>query len=263
MKVVILAGGLGTRLSEETKSRPKPMVEIGGEPILWHIMKHYSHYGFHEFIICLGYKGEVIKDYFLHYAMRHSDITIDQQHPERIVTHHREVEPWRITLVDTGAETMTGGRVKRIAPYVDRQPFMLTYGDGLSDVNLRELVDYHQGHGKLATVTAVRPEARFGALQLTDHSRVMRFEEKVPGDGYWINGGFFVCQPEVLDYLEGDDTVWEKKPLEQLAGEDQLMAYRHNGFWHPMDTLRDRKTLEQMWEQNLAKWQSWKVTTHE
>lgn len=263
MKVVILAGGYGTRLSEETKTRPKPMVEIGGKPILWHIMKHYAHYGFREFVLCLGYKGEVIKDYFLHYAVRHSDMTIDLQHPERIVTHHKHVEPWKITLADTGEGTMTGGRIKRIAPYVDGQPFMLTYGDGVSNVDLRQLLAYHRSHGKLATVTAVQPEGRFGALQLTDSSRVERFAEKAPGDGHWINSGFFVFEPGMFDYLAGDDTVLELQPLEQLAATGQLMAYQHSGFWHPMDTLRDRQTLEGLWQQGQAQWQSWQVRSDE
>ncbi|WP_020620716.1 glucose-1-phosphate cytidylyltransferase [Paenibacillus daejeonensis] len=257
MKVVILAGGLGTRIREETYDKPKPMIEVGNQPILWHIMKHYAHHGFREFIICLGYKGQVIKDYFLRYAMLNADFTIDLQSPSAPRIHNRSSEEWKITLVDTGPTTLTGGRIKRIGPYVGEEPFMLTYGDGLADIDLRELVSFHQSHGKLATVTATQPQGRFGGLHLSADSQVMRFEEKRKGDGGWINGGFFILQPEVLSFIQDDSTTFEKEPLEQLAASGELMAYRHNGFWHPMDSLKDKQALEQYWLTGHAPWKTW------
>ncbi len=256
MKVVILAGGFGTRLSEETYFKPKPMVEIGGKPILWHIMKIYSTYGFNEFIICLGYKGEVIKDYFSNYFLYNSDITIDFE--KNIINYHNmRTEPWKVTLVDTGLYTQTGGRIKRIQPYVGNETFMLTYGDGVADVNIKELVEFHKSHGKLATITAVQPPGRFGALEL-EGERVINFKEKPKGDEAWINGGFFVLEPEVFDYIEGDETIWEREPLERLAREGELIAYKHKGFWQCMDTLRDKNYLERLWASPHPPWKVWK-----
>lgn len=255
MKVVILAGGFGTRISEETHSKPKPMIEIGGKPILWHIMKIYSHYGFNEFIICLGYKGHVIMDYFANYDRNHSSITFDfTSETESKVVHERTTEPWKVTLVDTGPDTMTGGRIKRIAPYVGDETFMVTYGDGLSSVDINKLLAFHQQHGKLATVTAVQPEGRFGSLKIGNSGLVELFHEKPKGDDSWINGGFFVLEPGVFDYLEGDDTVFEKEPLERLASDGKLAAFRFDGFWQPMDTLRDKQNLEKKWSQGDAPW---------
>lgn len=256
MKVVILAGGLGTRLSEETVLKPKPMVEIGGMPILWHIMKIYSFYGYNDFIICLGYKGYVIKEYFANYFMHKSDVTIDLRN-NSIKVHESEAEPWTITLVDTGINSMTGGRIKRIQKHVGNEPFMLTYGDGVSDVNITDLVATHQKNGKYCTVTSVQPSGRFGALNLGAENQVDSFLEKPKGDGAWINGGFFVCQPEVFDYIEGDNTVFEKAPMERLAAEGQMGAHLHEGFWKPMDTLRDKIELEESWESNSAAWKNW------
>jgi glucose-1-phosphate cytidylyltransferase len=258
MKVVILAGGFGTRISEESHLKPKPMVEIGNKPILWHIMKIYSHYGFNDFIICLGYKGYVIKEYFAHYFLHESDITFDFRNDNRRIIHNHSAEPWKVTLVDTGLETMTGGRVKRVQPYVGDEPFMLTYGDGVSDVNIRELVEFHKAHGKLATVTSTQPGGRFGALSLGENNVVHGFQEKPKGDGSWINAGFFVLQPEVFKYIDGgDDTVFEKGPLEQLSSNGELRAYKHHGFWQPMDTLRDKNQLEELWRTNNAPWKAW------
>jgi len=257
MKVVILAGGLGTRISEETVARPKPMVEIGGKPILWHIMKIYSHYGFHDFVICLGFKGYMIKEYFSNYFLHTSDVTFDIKHNSMEV-HERHAEPWKVTLVDTGTETMTGGRIKKVSPYIGGGPFMLTYGDGVSDINIAKLVEYHRGHGKLATVTATQPTGRFGALSVGASERVASFQEKPAGDGSWINGGFFVLEPAMLDLIAGDDTVFEKGPLEHAAGEGQLIAYKHHGFWHAMDTLRDKNHLESLWQSGKAPWKVWK-----
>ena len=255
MKVVILAGGLGTRLMEETVARPKPMVEIGGRPILWHIMKYYGSYGFSEFVICLGYRGYMIKEYFANYLIHNSDVTIDVQKSE-VTFHHRAQEPWRVTLVDTGEETMTGGRLKRIAPFVKDQPaFHFTYGDGLCDVDLRELAAFHRSTGAIATLTAVQPPGRYGALDL-DGSAVRRFREK-PEDGGWINGGFFVLDARVFDYIDGDATHFELEPLERLASQGQLHAFEHRGFWQAMDTLRDRKQLEAQWETGRAPWAVW------
>lgn len=256
MKVVILAGGLGTRLSEETEIRPKPMVEIGGKPILWHIMKIYSHYGFNEFIVCLGYKGYIIKEYFTNYFTHQSDITIDLKYRTTEI-HDSKAEPWRVTLVDTGYNTQTGGRVKRIQKYVGKETFMLTYGDGLGDVDIRSLLDFHKKNSLFATITAVQTPGRFGALHLDDKDHVLEFKEKPKGDGAWINGGFFVLEPDIFDYIQGDETVWEKEPLENLARDGRLAAFKHNGFWHPMDTLRDKYYLENLWQSGKAPWKVW------
>lgn len=257
MKVLILAGGLGSRLSEETTLKPKPMVEIGGKPILWHIMKIYSHYGYNEFIILCGYKGYMIKEYFANYYRHMSDMTIDMT--TNTNTHHaNHAEPWKVTLVDTGMETMTGGRIKRVQEYVGTEPFMLTYGDGVSDVNIKELLGFHKSHGKAITMTAVQPEGRFGSLQITNENKVTSFQEKPKGDGSWINGGFFVCQPKVFEYITGGDkTIFERQPLEKLAENNQLFTFKHSGFWKPMDTLRDKTQLEEMIEQGTAPWIKW------
>ena len=255
MKVLLLAGGFGTRLSEETDVRPKPMAEIGGQPILWHIMKMYSNYGFNEFVVLLGYKGYYIKEYFANYFLHRSDVTIDLSTNEMQV-HNNTSEPWKVTLLETGADTMTGGRIKRAKEFINNEPFLLTYGDGVSDINIEKLIAFHQAHGKYITMTAVQPEGRFGALQ-TDGSRVESFLEKPKGDGSWINGGFFVCQPEILDYITGDKTVFEQEPLEKLATEGQLYNYRHEGFWKCMDTLRDKKLLNEMWNEGNARWKTW------
>jgi len=257
MKVVILAGGFGTRISEESHLKPKPMIEIGGRPILWHIMKIYSSFGFNDFVICLGYKGYCIKEYFAHYYLHESDVTFDFRNKNERIVHHHSAEPWRVTLVDTGAETMTGGRVKRVREYLGDEPFLLTYGDGVSNVNIGELLTYHKAHGKLATVTSIQPAGRFGALELDNDNRVQGFQEKPKGDGAWINGGFFIMEPRVLDYITGDATVLEKEPLEALAREGQLVAYKHQGFWQPMDTLRDKNHLEDLWDGGQAPWKLW------
>ncbi|GAB7027047.1 glucose-1-phosphate cytidylyltransferase [Geotalea toluenoxydans] len=256
MKVVILAGGLGTRLSEETSLRPKPMVEIGGKPILWHIMKIYSHYGFNDFIICLGFKGYMIKEYFSNYFLHMSDVTFDMRNNSMEV-HQQYAEPWRVTLVDTGAETMTGGRVKRVAPYVGDETFMLTYGDGVANVDIARLVAFHQQHGQLATVTSTQPSGRFGALSFGAGDRVTSFMEKPAGDGNWINGGFFVLEPKIINYIPGDATLFEREPLEGLARDGELVAYKHEGFWQPMDTLRDKHYLEELWNSGKAPWKVW------
>jgi len=256
MKVVILAGGFGTRLSEETVNIPKPMVEIGGKPILWHIMKIYSHYGYNDFIICLGYKGYVIKEYFMNYFMHMSDITVDLSNGG-IKVHNSKAENWKVTLVDTGLDTMTGGRIKRIKEHLDGERFMLTYGDGVGDVNINSLVKFHESHGKLATMTAVQPSGRFGALRINDDKKVENFVEKPAGDGAWINGGFFVLEPQVIDYIKDDNTSWEREPLENLTKESQLFAYKHEGFWKPMDTLRDKIELERLWSTKEAPWKVW------
>lgn len=256
MKVVILAGGLGTRLSEETDLKPKPMVTIGGKPILWHIMKLYSSFGFNEFIICLGYKGYVIKEYFANYFLHQSNVTFDLAE-NRMDIHQNFAEPWKVTLIDTGAETMTGGRVKRIEPYVGNETFLLTYGDGVADVDIPTLLAFHRESGKLVTVTATQPSGRFGALNLDESGQVRSFQEKPAGDGAWINGGFFVMEPEVFNYIAGDSTVLERTPLETLAQSGQLAAYRHGGFWQPMDTLRDKNHLEDLWNKGNAPWATW------
>jgi glucose-1-phosphate cytidylyltransferase len=257
MKVVILAGGFGTRISEESHLKPKPMIEIGERPILWHIMKIYSSYGFNDFIICLGYKGYSIKEYFAHYFLHESDVTFDFRNSNERMVHHHSAEPWTVTLVNTGIETMTGGRVKRVQEYVGTEPFLLTYGDGVADVNIADLVAYHKVNGKLATVTSIQPAGRFGALDLDRENRVHGFQEKPKGDGAWINGGFFVMEPAVFDYISGDATVLEKDPLEALARDNQLVAYKHSGFWQPMDTLRDKVLLEELWKSGAAPWKVW------
>lgn len=257
MKVVILAGGLGTRLSEETDLKPKPMVEIGGKPILWHIMKIYSTYGFNDFIICCGYKGYMIKEYFANYFIHQADITVDLG-KNSIEIHKSKAEPWKITLVDTGMNTMTGGRIKRVMDYVGNKSFMLTYGDGVSNINIKALVEFHRKAQKLATVTAVQPSGRFGAIALSEEYTVKSFTEKPAADGSWINGGFFVLEPGIFDYLKDDDaTVWERSPLESLAKDNQLAAFKHTGFWRPMDTLRDRIELDNMWNTGKAEWKIW------
>lgn len=257
MKAVILAGGLGTRISEETITRPKPMVEIGGKPILWHILKMYSHHGVHDFVICCGYKGYVIKEYFANYFLHMSDVTFDMRHNEMTVLHKR-AEPWRVTLVDTGEDSMTGGRLRRVADYVrNEKAFCFTYGDGVSDVDITALIQFHEAHGKAATLTATHPPGRFGALDIQGQ-QIRRFMEKPKGDGGMINGGFFVLSPTVLDLLESDAEVWEQKPLQRLATDGQLMAFEHNGFWQPMDTLRDKVHLEELWASGNAPWKTWK-----
>ncbi len=256
MKVVILAGGLGTRFREETVTKPKPMIEIGDRPILWHIMKIYSYYGYHEFIICLGYKGNVITDFFTKYLVDHVDVTIDYKN-DLYVRHSLVQEPWKVTLTYTGEDTMTGGRIKRIRHYIGDEPFLATYGDGLTDANIQQLVEFHHSHGKLATVTAVQPPARFGSLSILQDQRVDRFIEKPTGDGGWINGGFFVLQPQVFDYIEGDTAIFEKEPLEKLAADGELRAYKHAGFWYAMDTLRDQQVLQQLWDTGQAPWKRW------
>jgi glucose-1-phosphate cytidylyltransferase len=257
MKAVILAGGLGTRISEETHLKPKPMIEIGGRPILWHIMKIYSAYGIYEFIICCGYKGYLIKEYFANYFLHMSDVTFDMQHNSMEV-HERHSEPWRVTLVDTGDDTMTGGRLKRIRPYIaDEEAFCFTYGDGLSNVDIAQSIDFHREHGLLATLTAAYPAGRFGAVEIYPDSRVMSFKEKPRGDGGFINAGFFILSPKVIDLIDGDNTTWEKEPLETLARRGQLKAFRHEGFWQPMDTQRDRQVLEELWATGHAPWKSW------
>jgi glucose-1-phosphate cytidylyltransferase len=257
MKAIILAGGLGTRLSEETVTKPKPMVEIGGKPILWHILKIYSHYNVRDFIICCGYKGYVIKEYFANYFLHQSDVTFHMK-DNKMEVHEKRAEPWTVTLVDTGDETMTGGRLKRVKPYLrDDETFCFTYGDGVADINIKELIDFHYSHGKEATLTATYPPGRFGALNI-QNNQVMRFEEKPKGDGGQINGGFFVLSRKVIDRIEADHTVWEQEPLKGLAKDRQLMSYKHEGFWQPMDTLRDKNRLEELWDTNKAPWKVWK-----
>jgi glucose-1-phosphate cytidylyltransferase len=254
MKAVILAGGLGTRISEESVSRPKPMIEIGNRPILWHIMKIYSAHGINDFVICCGYKGYVIKEYFANYFLHMSDVTIDMTN-NNIEVHNKKAEPWRVTLVDTGEVTQTGGRLKRVADYIDGD-FCMTYGDGVGSVDISALVQFHQEHGKLATVTAVQPPGRFGALEING-TQIKSFLEKPHGDGGWINGGFFVLNPNVLDFIVGDDVLWEKQPLERLAKQGQLQSFFHSGFWQPMDTLRDKSYLEELWATGKAPWKFW------
>jgi glucose-1-phosphate cytidylyltransferase len=258
MKVVIFAGGLGTRIAEETDTRPKPMVEIGGKPILWHIMKIYSQYGFDEFIICLGYKGYLIKEYFMHYYLHNSDITIELG-SNKLDVHYTNTESLKVTLVDTGLSTKTAGRLKKVQKYIGKDDFMLTYGDGVADVNLEDLLKFHKDHGKIATVTAIQPEARFGGMELGEGGLVKNFKEKPKGDGKWINGGFFVLKPQVFDYLQEDmeDIMWEDAPMEQLTKDRQLVAYKHKGFWKCMDAMRDKLELEALWQNNQAKWKIW------
>ena len=256
MKAVILAGGRGTRISEESGLKPKPMIEIGGRPILWHIMKLYGAHGIREFIICCGYKGYVIKEYFANYFLHSSDVTFDLS-DNSMEIHAKKAEPWRVTLIDTGEDSMTGGRLKRVAPYLsDQDAFCFTYGDGVADVDLSDLIRFHQSHGRLATVTAVKPPGRFGALSLKGHT-INDFQEKPAGDGAWINGGFFVLSPKSLDFIEDDQTVWEREPMERLAKDDQFRAFFHEGFWQPMDTLRDKALLEDLWQTGQAPWKRW------
>lgn len=258
MKVVILAGGYGTRISEESHLKPKPMIEIGDMPILWHIMKLYSHYGYNDFIICCGYKGYVIKEYFADYYLHRSDITFDFADNNNMIVHNNVAEPWKVTLVDTGLNTMTGGRVKRIQSYVGNEPFMLTYGDGVSDINLKELEDFHMASGKVGTITAIQPGGRFGVLDIEESGQISQFKEKNKEDGGWINGGFMVLNPEIFDLIENDQTVFEKYPLETLASKGELNAFKHYGFWQCMDTLRDKLLLEDLLEKNNAPWKVWK-----
>lgn len=257
MKAVILAGGLGTRIAEETSSRPKPMVEIGGKPILWHIMKMYSSHGVNDFIICCGYKGYMIKEYFANYFLHMADVTFDMANNNAMHVHQQYAEPWKITLIDTGENTQTGGRLMRVANYLDDQDFCFTYGDGVGDIDISQLIAFHKSHGKQATVTAVQPPGRFGALEM-QATEVINFVEKPHGDGMYINGGFFVLSPKVIDLIEGDNTIWERQPLEKLTTFNQLQAFTHNGFWQPMDTLRDKQQLEELWSSGKAPWKSWK-----
>lgn len=257
MKVAILAGGLGTRLGEETSIRPKPMVEIGGKPILWHIMKIYSHYGFNDFVVLCGYKHEYIKEYFMNYFMDNSDVTFDLAN-NSVTVHEKRVEPWKVTLLDTGLKTLTGGRIKRAQEIIGNETFMLTYGDGVSDVNIAELVEWHKKNRKIATLTAVQPQGRFGVLDLDEDNVIRSFQEKPKQGGSWINGGFFVLEPQVFDYIPaGDDVIWEQEPLRELAHAGQLCAYRHEGFWRPMDMLKDKKDLNAMWDNGQAPWKVW------
>ncbi len=256
MKAVILAGGLGTRISEETTLKPKPMVTIGGKPILWHIMKGYSQHGVNDFVICCGYQGHAIKEYFSNYCLHTSDVTFDMKN-NQVEVHCRNAEPWRVTLVDTGETTMTGGRLKRVRRYVEEEnAFCFTYGDGVSDVDIGALIQFHHRHGRLATLTAIQPPGRFGVLEL-DGPRITGFKEKPQGDGAWINGGFFVLSPEAIDHIDGDHSTWEQEPMQRLAGSDQLQAFVHDGFWQPMDTLRDRQLLEALWRDGQAPWKTW------
>jgi glucose-1-phosphate cytidylyltransferase len=255
MKVVLLAGGLGTRISEETQVKPKPMVEIGGRPVLWHIMKIYSAYGVNDFIVCLGYKGYVIKEYFANYFLHMSDVTFDMA-ANSMTVHEAKAEPWRVTLVNTGEDTMTGGRLKRVRDFIGEDDFCFTYGDGVASIDVNKLLDFHRSEGRLATMTATQPPGRFGAVDL-EGTRVNRFIEKPQGDGNWINGGFFVLSPKVIDYVKDDATIWEHQPLERLAAENQLSAYLHAGFWQPMDTLRDKLHLEDLWSRGKAPWKVW------
>jgi glucose-1-phosphate cytidylyltransferase len=257
MKAVILAGGLGSRLAEETSARPKPMVEIGGRPILWHIMKIYSHYGVNDFIVCLGYKGYMIKEFFANYFLHNADVTIDLA-KNKIETHAAACEPWRVTLVDTGADSMTGGRLKRVLRFLENEEaFCLTYGDGVADVNIADLIRFHRSNGKLVTVTATQAVGKFGALQIDASHQVTSFSEKPKGDGLWVSGGFFVLSPKVGAYIEGDSTIWERAPLETLTREGQVSAYRHAGFWQPMDTLHDKNLLESLWARGSPPWKIW------
>ncbi|MDA7677489.1 glucose-1-phosphate cytidylyltransferase [bacterium] len=256
MKAVILAGGLGTRISEETSVKPKPMVEIGGRPILWHILKIFSAHGINEFVICCGYKGYVIKEYFANYFLHMSDVTFHMR-LNSMEVHHKKAEPWQVTLVDTGESSMTGGRLKRVREYIKDETFCFTYGDGVADVDITALIDHHKSHGRLGTVTAVQPPGRFGAMEFGTEDNVLNFKEKPQGDGGWINGGFFVLEPDVIDRIESDSSVWEQEPLRGLAADGQLTSYKHRGFWQPMDTLRDRVHLEELWTTSQAPWKVW------
>ncbi len=257
MKVVILAGGFGTRISEESHLKPKPMIEIGNQPILWHIMKEYSAYGFNEFVICAGYKQQVIKEYFANYYLHRSDITFDFTAENSMVVHNNVAEPWKVSVVDTGLNTMTGGRIRRVREYIGGETFMLTYGDGVCDIDLAKLYEFHRRSGKLATMTAIQPGGRFGTMDIAGDNAVERFSEKRKEDGGWINGGYMVLEPKVIDYIEGDDTTFEREPLERLAAEGQLQAYKHDGFWQCMDTLRDKTMLDGLLEENRAPWKVW------
>lgn len=257
MKVVILAGGYGTRISEQSHLIPKPMIEIGEKPILWHIMKYYSSFGFNEFIICCGYKQYVIKEFFADYYLHMSDITFDFTNENSMEVHTNNTEPWKVTLVDTGLNTMTGGRIKRISKYLVNEPFMLTYGDGVANINIHELVNFHKSHGKIATLTAIQPGGRFGMLDIEDGNAISRFKEKSKEDGGWINGGFMVLEPGIMDYISDDSSIFEKEPLETVATEGQLMAFHHDGFWQCMDTMRDKELLEKLWKEGNAPWKTW------
>lgn len=257
MKTVILAGGLGTRISEESHLRPKPMIEIGEQPILWHIMKTYSYYGFRDFIICAGYKQHMIKEYFADYYLHRSDITFDFSNEGNITVHNNISEPWRVTIVDTGLNTMTGGRIRRVRDYIGKETFMLTYGDGVSNINIPKLLEYHRAYGRAATLTAVQPGGRFGVLDIGRNGDITTFAEKSKEDGGWVNGGYMVLEPQIFDLIEGDDTIFERAPLERLAGQGQLKAYQHHGFWQCMDTLRDKELLERLWESGQASWKVW------
>jgi glucose-1-phosphate cytidylyltransferase len=257
MKVLLLAGGFGTRLSEETGIRPKPMVEIGGKPILWHIMKTYSEYGFNEFIVLLGYKGYFIKEYFANYFLHQSDVTIDMSDGSMEI-HNNSSEPWKVTLLDTGLDSMTGGRIKRAQDFVGEEPFMLTYGDGVADINIAKLVKFHQSHGKAITMTSAQPDGRFGALDIDEHNKVREFTEKPKGDGNWINAGYFVCEPKVFDYItEGDGSIFEQLPLQNLAKDGEIFTFQHNGFWKPMDSLKDKNDLNELWDLKKSPWKVW------
>jgi glucose-1-phosphate cytidylyltransferase len=256
MKTLLLAGGFGTRISEETRLKPKPMVEIGGKPVLWHIMKIYSQHGFNDFVILLGYKGYVIKEYFSNYFLHQSDVTINLE-SNKMEVHNNSSEPWKVTLLDTGLNTMTGGRIKRAINHIGNEPFLLTYGDGVADVDMNKVIAFHKEHKKLLTMTSVQPAGRFGALDIDEINRVSNFIEKPKGEGNWINGGFFVCEPEVLKYISDDSTVFEKEPLEKLAKEGELFTYKHHGFWQCMDTLRDNNYLNELWEADSAPWRNW------
>ncbi len=257
MKIVILAGGFGTRISEESHLKPKPMIEIGEKPILWHIMKIYSYFGFNDFIVCLGYKGYIIKEYFFNYFLHNSDVTFDYLNNNQQKIHTNCCEPWKVTLVDTGLNTMTGGRVKKVQNYIGNEPFMLTYGDGVADIDIRVLYKFHQEHGKMVTVTTTQPKGRFGALDIDKENRVKSFQEKPKGDGSWINAGFFVIEPEFFNYIKDDQTILEREPLENAAKDKELMGFKHLGFWQPMDTLRDKNYLEHLWESGQAPWKKW------
>lgn len=257
MKVIILAGGFGTRLAEETSIRPKPMVEIGGMPILWHIMKSYSSFGYNDFVVLLGYKGYYIKEYFTNYFLHHSDLTVNLANNSLEILNSNS-EPWKVTLLDTGLNTMTGGRIKRASDVIGKEPFMLTYGDGVSNINIQELVDFHKSHGRLMTMTSVQPKGRFGALSISSNNQITSFKEKPKGDGSWINGGFFVCEARVLDYItDSDSVVFEEEPLQNLAKDLELMSFKHDGFWQSMDSLKDKNDLNKLWDQNEAEWKTW------
>lgn len=257
MKVVILAGGFGTRISEESQLKPKPMIEIGGFPIIWHIMKQYAKYGYNDFVICCGYKGYVIKEYFANYYLHNSDVTFDFANDNKMIIHNNVTEPWKVTLVDTGLNSMTGGRIRRVKDYINNETFMVTYGDGVSDVNIRDLVSFHKAHGKLSTITVYQPNNRFGVVNFGQNNVISEFKEKTKEDGDWINAGFMVMEPQIIDLIEGDDTVFERYPLEEAARREQLCAFKHDGFWQCMDTLRDKQKLDELWNSGKAPWKVW------